>query len=114
MRVLSLKATLVLFCGAAGIACGPPPSPDAADITLVSYEAGPNGTVVSRTQAITYHQYGAMHAGRSRGRASTRGNVAPSQSALGSLGDGSGPGALPPACGDDRTTWIYNVDNGWA
>jgi hypothetical protein len=113
MRIVSLEAALVFSCICAGVACAPPPSAeDGAPITLVSYERGPDGTVVSRSQAITYQQYLGIHARRARGAAS--GDVAVSQSALAYLGDSTTVGTLPAACSDDRTTWIYNVANGWA
>jgi len=113
---------LSLMVALAGLGCEPAPevasAPEGATVRLVSYQAGPDGQMTAVEQVISHAQYRAMHARRAA-RQKGGGEIEQSQQALQYLGHGgvgcSGSTCQDPnvICADNRTTWMYNVANGW-
>jgi hypothetical protein len=106
-----------------GLACEPAPEveapPPGTVVKLISYQTGADGQVTPVEQLISYDQYKAMHAQRLERHKQKASGVETTQQALQYLGHG-GPGCSGGTCqdpnvlcADNRTTWIYNVANGW-
>jgi hypothetical protein len=104
-----LLAIVLMGCDGAGEDLGGNTS-SPSSISVVSFEPQADGTIKTVTQAISLADYRALHEARLAQQKQQEAGLEVKRDALAYIGAGVRGVA---GCEDPRTTWLYNMENGW-